>query len=147
MGQCLFIPLVRFMLFFLPILAASLLTSSATLFATPDTPHRWTIGDFGGVLSVGLEGYRDFSVGKAKYKAACAECHALGPFSGGDASNLTRRALTYTPEELLGHLLNPAIHEPRPLNSLNGFTQAELLDLLAFVLSGADAQSPFFYRP
>ncbi len=118
------------------------------LLAAPDaTAHRWTFRDFDGVLSVGLEGQRNFERGSSRFKAACASCHTLGTFGGGQAADLTRRALTYTPEELLSHLLNPALHSPTPARQINTFTQSEMLDLLAFVLSGADAQNSFFLNP
>ena len=119
------------------------------LIAAPDTTvHRWTIRDFDGVLSVGLEGHRNFDRGCDHFKAACASCHTLGMFGGGQAVDLTRRALTYTPEELLSQMLNPAAHHsPAPANRLNAFPQSEMLDLLAFVLSGADAKHSFFLNP
>jgi len=121
---------------------------STSLVAAPDkTEHRWTIRDFDGVLSVGLEGHRNFDRGRDHFKAACASCHTLGKFGGGQAVDLTRRALTYTPEELLSQMLNPAHHSPAPASQLNAFRQSEMLDLLAFVLSGADAKHSFFLNP
>jgi mono/diheme cytochrome c family protein len=119
-----------------------------SLVAAPDkTEHRWTIRDFDGVLSVGLEGHRNFDRGRDHFKAACASCHTLGKFGGGQAVDLTRRALTYTPEELLSQMLNPEHHSPTPVRQLNAFPQSEVLDLLAFVLSGADAEHSFFLNP
>jgi len=119
-----------------------------SLVAAPDaTVHRWTVRDFDGVLSVGLEGHRNFNRGRDHFKAVCASCHTLGKFGGGQAVDLTRRALTYTPEELLSKMLEPAHHSPSPVRQLNAFLQSEVLDLLAFVLSGADATHSFFLNP
>jgi mono/diheme cytochrome c family protein len=119
--------------------------------ASAEPPRgRWTQADFGGVLSVGLEGHRDYQTGLRRYNGLCAECHTLGKHGRGAAPDLTRRALTYTPEELLEHLLaNPKHLPPRPRQGtlLDPLSQADVLDLLAFVLSGADPKSPFFLHP
>lgn len=53
----------------------------------------------------------------------------------------------YTPEELLGHMLNPTTHPPKRTGLLDALAQDQVLDLLAFVLSGGDANSPFFLNP
>ncbi len=103
--------------------------------------------DFGGVLSVGLEGHRNFASGREAYQTLCSKCHPFKGMPSGNATDLTRRALTYTPEELLGHILAPTAHPARPEGLLDVLSQARVLDLLAFVLSGADADSPFFFTP
>jgi hypothetical protein len=118
--------------------------------ATEPPPRRWTQADFGGVLSVGLEGHRDYHSGLRQYRALCAACHTLGKHGDGSAPDLTRRSLTYSPEELLDHLLSPVKHRPATktgLGLLDPLSQAGVLDLLAFVLSGADPRSPFFLNP
>lgn len=122
------------------------------LSATDAEPPRgsWTLADFGGVLSVGLEGHRNYQAGLRRYNGLCARCHTLGKHGGGAAPDLTRRALTYSPEELLGHLLSNSKHPPTKGTQgglLDPLSQADVLDLLAFVLSGADPQSPFFLHP
>ena len=122
-------------------------------FASPaaDPPQRrWTQADFGGVLSVGLEGHRDYKRGLRHYTALCAGCHTLGKHGDGSAPDLTLSALTYSPEELLGHLLSTSKHRRNPKTAtglLDILPQAGVLDLLAFVLAGADPQSPFFLHP
>jgi mono/diheme cytochrome c family protein len=116
----------------------------------PPATHRWTLADFGGVLSVGLEGHRNYEAGLRLYRAHCGNCHTLGKHGDGSASDLTRRALTYSPEELLNHLLDPAKHRPSKATQgglLDPLPQAAVLDILAFVLSGADPKSPFFFQP
>jgi mono/diheme cytochrome c family protein len=120
--------------------------------APSETPARkhWRLADFGGVLSVGLEGHRNFQEGLVHYRTLCAGCHALGKYGEGTAPELTRRALTYTPEELLGHILSDSKHAndaPLKHGLIDSLTQAGVLDLLAFVLSGADPKSPFFFNP
>lgn len=119
--------------------------------AAEESNHRhWTLADFGGVLSVGLEGHRNYPNGLAHYRTLCAHCHTLGRHGSGGAPDLTRRCLTYTPEELLGHILSTSKHltNAAPKRGLlDSLTQAGVLDLLSFVLSGADPQSPFFFNP
>jgi mono/diheme cytochrome c family protein len=131
------------------LLAGAFLSSLGAPAAEPPQ-RRWTQADFGGVLSVGLEGHRDYAAGARHYSARCAGCHTLGKHGDGPAPDLTRRALTYAPEELLGHLLSTSKHRPATAAGtglLDTLPQAGVLDLLAFVLSGADPQSPFFLHP
>jgi mono/diheme cytochrome c family protein len=131
------------------LLAGALLSAFGAPASEPP-PKRWTQADFGGVLSVGLEGHRDYPAGLRHYRARCAGCHTLGRHGDGPAPDLTRRALTYAPEELLGHLLSTSTHRPATAAGaglLDTLPQAGVLDLLAFVLSGADPQSPFFLHP
>ena len=71
----------------------------------------------------------------------------MGPLGGGAARDLSKRSLTYTPEELLGHILSSDHHPRNPNGLLDPFSQGDVLDLLAFLLSGADPQSPFFFHP
>lgn len=131
------------------LLAGFALYATAGLAAEPP-PRRWTQADFGGVLSVGLEGHRDYQSGLRQYRALCAGCHTLGKHGDGSAPDLTRRSLTYSPEELLDHLLSNSKHRPATgtgAGLLDTLPQAGVLDLLAFVLSGADPKSPFFFNP
>ena len=107
----------------------------------------WTLEDFGGVLSVGLEGHRNFEKGGRLFQTHCAGCHQLKAIGGGPARDLSKRSLTYSPEELLGHVLSLEAHPRKPNGLLDKFSQDDVLDLLAFILSGADPQSPFFFHP
>jgi mono/diheme cytochrome c family protein len=107
----------------------------------------WKLADFGGVLSVGLEGHRSFGTGKQLFVRQCSSCHKMGGLGGGNARDLSKRALTYAPEELLAHVLSLESHPRQASGLLDGMSQREVLDLLAFILSGADAQSPFFFNP
>lgn len=121
--------------------------AGSVLAADNEPPRRWKAEDFGGVLSVGLEGHRHFEAGKVLFARTCGGCHRLATHGGGDAPDLSRRSLTYTPEELLENILKPANHPPSSKGLLDSFKQEQVLDLLAFVLSGADAKSPFFFHP
>lgn len=112
-----------------------------------EPPKRWTLADFGGVLSVGLEGHRSFASGQKHFSRLCASCHKLGQLGGGTARDLSRRALTYTPEDLLAHVLSPQAHPAKPNGLVDSLSQEGVLDLLAFILSGADSQSPLFFHP
>lgn len=132
------------------LLLAAALPSPPAAPAEEPAPRHWTLADFGGVLSVGLEGHRNYQTGLAYYRNLCAGCHALGNHGDGPATDLTRHGLTYTPEELLGHLLSDSKHSkhaPPKRGLIDSLTQAGVLDLLAFVLSGADPKSPFFFNP
>ncbi len=120
----------------------------AAVVALPSQPAKaWTLADFGGVLSVGLEGHRNFGNGRSLFKGQCASCHQMGALGGGPARDLSKRSLTYAPEELLGHILSMENHPQKKNALLENFSQGDVLDLLAFILSGADAQSPFFFHP
>ena len=112
-----------------------------------DAPKRWKVEDFGGVLSVGLEGHRSFSEGRKHFASLCSKCHSFNGMPGGESVDLSRLALTYTPEELLGHVLDGRKHTIKPNGPIDFLSQAAVLDLLAFVLSGADAKSSFFFNP
>jgi hypothetical protein len=119
--------------------------TSSALAAPP--PQRWKEADFGGVLSVGLEGHRNFETGKKHFTKLCTPCHQMGALGGGSASDLSKRSLTYSPEELLAHLLSDDKHPRKSGGLIDGLSQSDVLDLLAFLLSGADSQSPFFFNP
>jgi hypothetical protein len=132
------------------ILGATLWSLCAAAFSSGgpvEPPKRWTLTDFGGVLSVGLEGHRDFASGQRLFSNQCARCHKLGALGGGDARDLSRRSLTYTPEELLAHILSSEFHPAKPNGLLNAVSQGGVLDLLAFILSGADSKHSFFFHP
>ena len=111
---------------------------------------RWKLEDFGGVLSVGLEGYRDFEAGRRLFEQRrCAACHAFSghpPPTAQKAPPLGAKALQYTPEEALEHMLRGTWHTRDHAPLLDPLEQSEVLDLLAYLLSGADPQSPFFQK-
>jgi mono/diheme cytochrome c family protein len=113
----------------------------------PEGRGPWKAADFGGVLSVGLEGHRSFEMGKQLFSHQCSRCHKLGDVGDGKARDLSKRALTYAPDELLAHILSVESHPRKSRGLLDGMSQSEVLDLLAFILSGADARSPFFFNP
>jgi mono/diheme cytochrome c family protein len=123
-----------------------LCTAALSNGAPGEPPRRWTLADFGGVLSVGLEGHRDFASGQRLFSNQCARCHKLGELGGGAARDLSRRSLTYTPEELLAHILSPEVHPAKLNGLLDAVSQAGVLDLLAFILSGADSKHSFFFH-
>lgn len=109
--------------------------------------RAWTLEDFGGVLSVGLEGHRNFEAGRRIFASHCAGCHQLKSIGGGSARDLSRLSLTYSPEELLGHIFSFNAHPRKPNGLLDDLSQEAVLDLLAFILSGADSHSPLFFHP
>jgi hypothetical protein len=52
--------------------------------------------------------------------------------------------MVYSPEELLGHILRSKSHSKNRQGLLNDLEQDGVLDLLAYILSGADGAAPFF---
>lgn len=125
---------------------------SGCLKRSPEEPvrePRWKLEDFGGVLSVGLEGYRNFEQGERLFtQTHCASCHEFATHTHprNPGPSLSLRALQYTPEEALGHVLGGLSHlrGGRPL--LEDLEQAQILDLLAYLLSGARKESAFFEK-
>jgi mono/diheme cytochrome c family protein len=110
---------------------------------------RWHADDFGGVLSVGLEGYRDFESGRRLFmQQHCENCHRfashLAPHEQGP--DLKDKALQYTPEEALSHILESPSHQKKNGPVFHHLQQAEILDLLAYLLSGAQAGHAFFQK-
>lgn len=104
------------------------------------------MADFGGVLSIGLEGHRSFKNGVAVFHSAkCAGCHRFGSFGKGDAPNLTFPAKHNTPEQLLSPILNAQPHFEKGAGLTDSLSQAQILDLLAFLISGADPTSHLFF--
>ena len=128
----------------IPLLLASCRETPRSL---AEVPPRWRMEDFGGVLSVGLEGYRDFKKGEIFFvQQGCAGCHAFAKHSAAPqrAKALDGPALQYTPEELLEHLLSGDWHQRKSVPVLNDLEQADVLDLMAYILSGARADHAFF---
>jgi hypothetical protein len=108
-------------------------------------PHRWELAEFGGVLSVGLEGHRSFKAGKALFTSAkCADCHRFANLGKEDGLDLTRPAQLYTPEELLAPILSAPAHFKNKSAPTDTLTQEQILDLLAFLFSGGDPTSSLF---
>lgn len=120
---------------------------------TPEMPvpePRWKLEDFGGVLSVGLEGYRDFEQGERLFaQMLCSSCHEFATHTRPHRAagpSLNEKALQYAPEEALGHILGGAWHVRANKPLLEELEQAQILDLLAYLLSGARKDSPFFNK-
>ena len=110
--------------------------------------QRWNEEDFGGVLSVGLEGHRSFSKGEEAFVLlGCKECHRFVADNlslNGASEGVPLRHMIYSPEELLGHILRSKSHSKNRQGLLNDLEQDGVLDLLAYILSGADGAAPFF---
>ena len=110
--------------------------------------QRWKEEDFGGVLSVGLEGHRSFSKGEEAFVLlGCKQCHrfvADPPSRNGASEEIPLRHAIYSPEDLLGHILRSKSHSKNRQGLLNDLEQDGVLDLLAYILSGADGAAPFF---
>ncbi len=118
--------------------------------SNPEAPvfQRWKAEDFGGVLSVGLEGHRSFLKGeKAFVSLGCNGCHQILADTGspnGAPERISLRYTIYSPEDLLAHILCSKPHFKNGQGLLNDLEQDGVLDLLAYILSGADGTAPFF---
>jgi hypothetical protein len=132
-----------------------LLSPAASTLAAPPRPAsppppskspRWTPADFGGVLSVGLEGHRSFQNGSQLFQSAgCARGHRFENFGTEGTRNLTLFARHSTPEALLEPLLQAPSHRtPNGKPLTDSLEQHQILDLLAFLISGGDPKSPLF---
>lgn len=141
------VPVTRFSRF---VSFALLLLGSDQGNASPPEPvppesHRWTMAEFGGVLSVGLEGHRSFAAGKALFTSAkCANCHRFGSLGKGVAPDLLRLSRTNTPEDFLEPILSAQAHLKGKTALTDNLSQEQILDLLAFLLSGGDPNSSLF---
>ncbi|MEK0445983.1 MAG: hypothetical protein RLZZ399_1304 [Verrucomicrobiota bacterium] len=121
-------------------------THAAPPASTSPVPHRWTLDEFGGVLSVGLEGNRSFKAGKELFfSTKCADCHRFVSWGQGDATPLTRLVEISTPEEVLGPILSNPAHRKGETAPTDFLTQEQVLDLLAFLLSSGNPASPLFF--
>ena len=110
--------------------------------------QRWKPEDFGGILSVGLEGHRSFSKGEKTFVSlGCKECHRMlvdTVSPNGASERIPLRHTIYSPEDLLAHILRSKSHSENGQGLLNDLEQDGVLDLLAYILSGADGATPFF---
>jgi putative heme-binding domain-containing protein len=71
--------------------------------------QAWTVADFDDVLSVGLEGNRDFSNGRNMFGAAsCFACHRFGQEGGVTGPDLTSVSGKFSPRDLLESIIEPS---------------------------------------
>jgi mono/diheme cytochrome c family protein len=113
--------------------------------------RSWTLEHFDPLLAVGLEGYRDFENGRRSFRAAaCGECHRLGGSGKEGGHELGGVKDRLDPRALLGAILGPPHAASgaggeggRPVDSLD---EESVLDLLAYLLSGAREDDAMFAR-
>lgn len=132
---------------------AELLIVGATGFlvagAADDGGRRWKVEDFDAVISVGLEGYRDFENGLLAFsRASCAKCHRLGEAGEEEGADLAGVEEQLGPRDLLEAILDPRHLEAAAVEatSVDTLDEEDMLDLVAYVLSGGRAEHPFFQR-
>jgi mono/diheme cytochrome c family protein len=121
---------------------------------------NWAVEDFDAVIFVALEGYRDFENGRRLFsKATCVKCHRFadeGP-AGSVAPDLSKAGETVTPRDLLEAILAPSAsleetHEVHHLDRqnaaglLDSYREEDILDLLAYLLSGGKEKDPMFRK-
>jgi hypothetical protein len=118
---------------------------------TADPPGSpWTAADLDGIPSVGLEGHRNNQAGLTSLRKLRGDCHKLGKRGACTATHIPRQAPTCPAVELPGHLSSSTQHRHHKAPKgrlLDSLTQAGVLDLLGFVLSGVDRQNPFIFNP
>ncbi len=129
---------------------ASFVSAAASPASSP--ARRWTVEDFDAVLFVGLEGFRDFENGRRAFaRGTCGACHLFAKQGRRDGADLTGPALQLPPRDLLAKVLSPE-HSARPGKDgagsigeiLGKLDEADILDLLAFLLSGGDGKDAIF---
>ncbi len=100
---------------------------------------------FDALIFVALEGYRDHANGRAGFRAACVRCHRFGAEGKRESPDLTQKATTSEPRTLLAAILerrSPTDHG----SLLRDFSEEDVLDLLAYLLSGGDASDAMFAK-
>lgn len=84
---------------------------AAPLFTTEPRSfvQAWTVADFDDVLSVGLEGNRNFTNGRNMFGAAtCFACHRFGQEGGVTGPDLTSVSGKFSPRDLLESIIEPS---------------------------------------
>lgn len=76
--------------------------------------QAWNVADFDDVISVGLEGHRDYEKGRRLFAmASCLKCHQFhreGSAIGPDLSGVRDK---FSPRDLLESILNPGKDIPK----------------------------------
>ena len=124
-----------------------------------DFVKSWTVADFEGLLSVGLEGYRDHEAGLRGFsRGRCVKCHRLAGEGPENGFPLEKSGERHDPRSLLAIVLSPDHPADRGETSrrfsvdleeggyLDGFGEEEVLDLLAYLVAGGDAGHPAFAK-
>jgi hypothetical protein len=121
--------------------------------------RSWTVADFEGLLSVGLEGYRDHENGQRGFaRGRCAGCHRLAREGPENGFPLEKSGERHDPRSLLAIVLSPDHPADREETSrrfagelgeggyLDGFEEEDVLDLLAYLVAGGEAGHPAFAK-
>lgn len=124
-----------------------------------DFVRSWTVADFEGLLSVGLEGYRDHENGHRGFaRGRCVGCHLLAREGPENGFPLEKSGERHDPRGLLAIVLSPAHPADREGASrrfavefeesgyLDGFDEEDVLDLLAYLVAGGEAGHPAFAK-
>lgn len=124
-----------------------------------EPPKSWTVEDFDAVISVGLEGYRDYDNGRRGFtRGTCVKCHRFAGEGPEDGVDLARSGERRDPRSLLAIVLSPRHPadregasrryrvEPAKGGYLDAFAEEDVLDLLAYLVSGGDAKDPAFAK-
>lgn len=112
--------------------------------SAPQMPvKRWKVEDFDPLLFVGLEGYRDFENGRRVFSgASCAACHRFAGVGTAKASDLEKAVERMGPRELLEAILSEAACRVK----IDAFDEEDVLDLLAYLLSGGNGDHAMFAK-
>lgn len=75
--------------------------------------QNWTVADFDDVISVGLEGNRDYRNGRRMFGAAtCFACHQFNQEGGAIGPDLTSAGGKFSPRDLLESIIEPGKEIP-----------------------------------
>lgn len=122
----------------------------------PKSARLWKVEDFDAILFVGLEGNRDFEQGRALFlKAGCGACHGQKEAPARLEPEFARAVAQQGPRGLLEIVLAEGQGLARPrelggdreadaLRQLGDAGEDEILDLLAYLLSGGRKDAPWF---
>ncbi len=104
---------------------------------------RWKVEDFDPLLFVGLEGDRDFENGRRVFsEASCVACHRFAGTGTAKAPDPAKAVERMGPRELLGAILS----EDACRGNTDALGEEDILDLLAYLLSGGDRDHAMFTK-
>lgn len=136
----------------------ALVDAKPPVFKIPPSPRpgakvvqKWTVADLEPKLA-GAESGRSFANGKGWFAHLCSQCHRVGGEGGSIGPDLTGAGKRFSRRDLVDAIVDPArivsdqyLHVPRmPAGLLDKMTAEEVLDLVAYLEHGGDAQAKPF---
>lgn len=122
----------------------------------PQGPGRnWTVAEAVAVATGINDSPRSFEKGRSMYHAVgCAACHQFNGNGGAVGPDLSTVANKFSVDYLLDSIINPAKvvssqyqdATPMPPMLINALNEQEMLDLVAYMMSGGDPESAYYQR-